>query len=155
MYGCLADAIRTRANMSTNQSIIRVEKTYTNRRISICLLYSIDAPTCSHKIQFPLQFFTGIHRPINLTCFMNDANPSKLNFTWILPNGNIRLGHYLNKTSSYITVLPTYTEDFGQVTCRAQNELDLFGECHINMIMGGKNINKKILFNIIKEILLY
>ena len=68
---------------------------------------------------------------------MNDANPAKLNFTWILPNGETHLGHLLNQTASYITVLPNHIEDFGQVTCRAQNELDLFAECHINMIMGG------------------
>ena len=68
---------------------------------------------------------------------MNDANPSKLNFTWLLPNGRTHLGYYLNTTSSYITFLPDYSEDFGQVICRAQNELGLFGECHINLIMGG------------------
>ena len=69
---------------------------------------------------------------------MNDGNPSKLNFTWILPNGNKRLGYYLNTTSSYITYTPNYNEDFGQTTCRAQNELSLSGECHINLNMGGK-----------------
>ncbi len=88
----------------------------------------------------PPQFFTGIRRSINLTCFMNDANPSKLNFTWSLPNGNKHLGYYLNTTSSYLTVTPNQSEDFGQVTCRAQNELGLFGECYIKMIMGGKGI---------------
>ncbi|CAF0988277.1 unnamed protein product [Adineta steineri] len=97
----------------------------------------VYGPTCSHKIQFPLQFFTGIHRPINLTCFMNDANPSKLNFTWILPNGIERSGYYLNQTASYITVIPKQIQDFGQATCRAQNEPNLFAECHVNMIMGG------------------
>ncbi|UJR31889.1 hypothetical protein I4U23_019363 [Adineta vaga] len=97
----------------------------------------VYGPTCAHKVQSSHQIFTGIHRPINLTCFMNDANPSKLNFTWILPNGNTRLGHHLNQTSNYITVIPNQIEDFGQATCRAQNELDLFAECHINMIMGG------------------
>ncbi|CAF0878185.1 unnamed protein product [Adineta ricciae] len=97
----------------------------------------VYGPTCAHKVHPSHQFFTGIHRPINLTCFMNDANPSKLNFTWILPNGETHLGHLLNQTASYITVLPNHIEDFGQATCRAQNELDLFAECHINMIMGG------------------
>jgi hypothetical protein len=76
---------------------------------------------------------------------MNDANPSKLNFTWLLPNGNKRLGYYLNTTSSYITVTPTYSEDFGKATCRAQNEFGLFGECHINIVMGGK-LKTKILY---------
>ena len=68
---------------------------------------------------------------------MNDANPSKLDFTWILSNGKKYLGYYLNETSSYITVLPNSTSDFGQVTCRAQNEFGLFGECHVNIVMGG------------------
>ena len=68
---------------------------------------------------------------------MKNANPSKINFTWYLPNGNVRLGHHLNSTSGYLTIVPSYTTDFGQVTCRAQNELGLFGECHINMVLGG------------------
>lgn len=68
---------------------------------------------------------------------MKNANPSKINFTWYLPNRNTRLGHPLNKTSSYLTVVPYYISDFGQITCRAQNELGLFGECHINMVLGG------------------
>ncbi|CAF4568039.1 unnamed protein product [Rotaria sp. Silwood1] len=97
----------------------------------------VYGPTCSHKTQYIPQFFTGIHRSINLTCFMNDANPSKLNFTWLLPNGHTLIGYYLNTTSSYITILPKHSEDFGQIICRAQNELNLFGECHINMVMGG------------------
>jgi hypothetical protein len=113
------------------------------------LFDSIDGPTCSHKIQHPPQFFTGIHRSINLTCFMNDGNPSKLNFTWLLPNGNKRLGYYINTTSSYITVLPNHSDDFGEATCRAENELGLFGECHINMIMGGKY--QTIVFYIYKK----
>ncbi|CAF3351027.1 unnamed protein product [Rotaria socialis] len=94
-------------------------------------------PTCSHRIQYPPQFFTGIHRSINLTCFMNDANPSNLNFTWILPDGNTHIGYYINSTSNYLTVLPNHSDDFGQVICRAENELGLSGECHINMVMGG------------------
>lgn len=106
--------------------------------IFIYLIVYIDSPTCSHKTSTTPQFFTGIHRSINLTCFMNDGNPSKLNFTWLLPNGNKRLGHYLNTTANYITITPKHSEDFGQATCRAQNELGLSGECHINMIMGGK-----------------
>ncbi|CAF3221358.1 unnamed protein product [Rotaria sp. Silwood2] len=105
-----------------------------SKKLHIDVLYG---PTCSHKIQYAPQFFTGIHRSINLTCFMNDANPSKLNFTWLLPNGHTHLGYYINTTSSYLTILPKHSEDFGQVICRAQNELGLFGECHINMIMGG------------------
>jgi hypothetical protein len=68
---------------------------------------------------------------------MNNGNPSKINFTWHLPNGNIRLGHYLNTTSSYITIIPNSNTDFGQVICRAQNELGLFGECYVNMSLGG------------------
>lgn len=128
--------------MSTNQSIIRVEKEqlqYNKREnILFILFYSIDGPTCSHKIQSPLQFFTGIHRPVNLTCFMNDANPSNLNFTWFLPDGSTRLGdYYINSTSNYLTILPDYTTDFGQFICRAHNELGLSGECYINMVMGG------------------
>jgi hypothetical protein len=105
---------------------------------NVCLSYFIDGPICSHKSQLSSQFYTGIRRSVNLTCYMNDGNPSKLNFTWHLPNGITRLGYYLNITSSFITVLPNQIEDFGQATCRAQNELGLFGECHINMIMGGK-----------------
>jgi hypothetical protein len=69
---------------------------------------------------------------------MNNGNPSKINFTWHLPNKKIYLGNYLNATSSYITIIPNHIDDFGQVTCRAQNELNLFGECHINMILGGE-----------------
>jgi hypothetical protein len=69
---------------------------------------------------------------------MFNGNPSKINFTWHLPNGNVRLGSYLNTTSSYITIIPNNSTDFGEVTCRAQNELGLFGECHVNMILGGK-----------------
>ena len=68
---------------------------------------------------------------------MKNGNPSKINFTWHLPNGNKRLGHYLNKTSSYITIIPYHTADFGQITCRAQNELGLFGECYTKMILAG------------------
>jgi hypothetical protein len=83
------------------------------------------------------QFYTGIHRPINLTCHMNNGNPSKINFTWHLPNGNVRLGYYLNTTSSYLTIIPNTYTDFGQITCRAQNELGLFGECYMNMTLGG------------------
>ncbi|CAF0811340.1 unnamed protein product [Rotaria sordida] len=105
-----------------------------SKKLHMDVLYG---PTCTHKIQYVPQFFTGIHRSINLTCFMNDANPSKLNFTWLLPNGRTHLGYYLNTTSNYITFLPDHSEDFGQVICRAQNELGLFGECHINLIMGG------------------
>jgi hypothetical protein len=70
---------------------------------------------------------------------MYNGNPSKINFTWYLPNGNIYLGYYLNTTSSYITVIPDSTTDFGQATCRAQNEVGLFGECHVNMILGGES----------------
>ncbi|CAF2879252.1 unnamed protein product [Rotaria sp. Silwood2] len=95
------------------------------------------SPICSRKISFVPEFSTGIHRPINLTCHMINGNPTKINFTWHLPNENIRLGHYLNKTSSYITIIPNYNTDFGQITCRAQNELGLFGECHFNMVLGG------------------
>ncbi|CAF3767718.1 unnamed protein product [Rotaria sordida] len=95
------------------------------------------SPICSHKISFVPEYSTGIHRPINLTCHMNNGNPSKLNFTWHLPNGNIYLGYYLNKTSSHITIIPNSNIDFGQITCRAQNELGLFGECHFNMVLGG------------------
>jgi len=69
---------------------------------------------------------------------MHDSNPSKLNFTWLLPNGNRRLGYLLNTTSSYILLTPNHSEDFGQVTCRAQNELGLIGECQVHLIMGGK-----------------
>jgi hypothetical protein len=100
-------------------------------------IFILDSPICSHKKLFLPQLYTGIHRPINLTCHMNNGNPSKNNFTWHLPNGHIRLGDNLNTTSSYITIIPKHTTDFGQVNCRAQNELGLFGECHINMILGG------------------
>ena len=68
---------------------------------------------------------------------MNDANPSNLNFTWILPDGHTHIGYYINSTSNYLTVLPNHSDDFGQVICRAENELGLSGECHINMVMGG------------------
>lgn len=68
---------------------------------------------------------------------MHYGNPSKINFTWHLPNGNTRFGYYLNKSSSYITLKPTNITDFGQITCRAQNELGLFGECYFNMGLGG------------------
>jgi hypothetical protein len=68
---------------------------------------------------------------------MNNGNPSTNNFTWHLPNGNVYLGYYLNTTSSYLTINPKSVTDFGQITCRAQNELGLFGECHINMTLGG------------------
>lgn len=97
----------------------------------------VDSPICSYKNSLLPQVFTGIHRPINLTCHMNNGNPSKINFTWHLPNGNILLGYYLNTTSSYITLIPKTNIDFGQITCRAQNELNLFGECFINMNLGG------------------
>ena len=69
---------------------------------------------------------------------MHDSNPPKLNFTWLLPNGNKHLGYYLNITSSYITLTPNHIDEFGQAICRAQNEFGLIGECHINLIMGGK-----------------
>ena len=69
---------------------------------------------------------------------MHDANPAELNFTWQLPDGSEQLGHSLNSTASYITVHPSQSNDFGRVTCRAQNALDLVGECHLNIIMGGK-----------------
>ncbi|CAF3682043.1 unnamed protein product [Rotaria sp. Silwood1] len=95
------------------------------------------SPICSRKISFVPEYSTGIYRPINLTCHMNNGNPTKINFTWHLPNGNIYLGHNLNKTSNYITIIPNYNTDFGQITCRAQNELGLFGDCHFNMVLGG------------------
>ncbi|CAF1279939.1 unnamed protein product [Adineta ricciae] len=95
------------------------------------------SPICSQKNSSPPQLYTGINRAINLTCHMSNGNPTKVNFTWHLPNGNIYLGSYLNTSSSYITYLPAYTTDFGQVICRAQNELGLFGECHVNMILGA------------------
>ena len=41
MYGRLADAIRARANMSTNQSIIRVGKKNPSRNITIKQEYYI------------------------------------------------------------------------------------------------------------------
>lgn len=71
---------------------------------------------------------------------MHGANPSKLNFTWLLPNAKQRAGLYLNSTASYLTVLPNQLNEFGPITCRAQNELDLVGECRIDMIMGGKRV---------------
>ncbi|UJR14833.1 hypothetical protein I4U23_001818 [Adineta vaga] len=95
------------------------------------------SPICSQKTLFPIQLYTGINRTINLTCHMSNGNPAKINFTWHLPNGNIHLGSYLNTSSSYITYLPTHNTDFGQVTCRAQNNLGLSGECHVNMILGA------------------
>ena len=70
---------------------------------------------------------------------MHEANPVKLNFTWLLPNGNQRLGYYLNQTASYLTVTPIESDDFGQAICRAENELGLAGECQISLIMGGKS----------------
>jgi hypothetical protein len=124
--------------MSTNKSImIKNDKLTRIIDFVVTVFFILDSPICSHKTPLPLQYYTGIHRPINLTCHMNNGNPSKNNFTWHLPNGNIHLGYYLNTTSSYITIIPKYITDFGQITCRAQNELGLFGECHINMTLGG------------------
>ncbi|CAF1365858.1 unnamed protein product [Adineta steineri] len=120
----------SKINNGNNQKQLRI----LSNTLQMDVSYS---PICSHKISFLSQFYTGIHRPINLTCHMLNGNPPKNNFTWHLPNGNIRLGHYLNISSSYITIIPNQYTDFGQVTCRAQNELGLFGECHVNMILGG------------------
>ena len=105
---------------------------------SLCLP---DAPKCAQKTQSSPQFYTGLRRPINLTCFMHGANPSKLNFTWLLPNKKQRSGVYLNSTASYLTVLPNQLDEFGPVICRAQNELDLVGECRLNIMMGGKCVD--------------
>ncbi|CAF0986525.1 unnamed protein product [Rotaria magnacalcarata] len=95
------------------------------------------SPICSRKTTTLPEFLTGIRRPINITCHMNNGNPTKINFTWHLPNGHKRFGNYLNKTSNYITIKADNITDFGQITCRAQNELGLFGECHFNMVLGG------------------
>lgn len=98
----------------------------------------LDSPICSHKFTLqPPQFYTGIGRSINLTCHMNNGNPARNNFTWHLPNGQILLGNSLNLTSSSLTITPQSYLDFGQVICRAQNELGLFGECLMNMSLGG------------------
>lgn len=99
--------------------------------------FLLDSPRCSSRSPFPPDILTALGRPINLTCHMNNGNPSKINFTWHLPNGHIRLGHYLNATSSYITVIPKEIDEFGPTICRAQNDLGLFGQCHLKMILGG------------------
>lgn len=101
------------------------------------VLFISDSPICSQKFASPPQLYTGIGRPINFTCHMNNGNPTRNNFTWHLPNGSIYFGHSLNSTSSYLTITPGSITDFGQITCRAQNELGLAGECHINMSLGG------------------
>ncbi|CAF0747955.1 unnamed protein product [Didymodactylos carnosus] len=92
------------------------------------------APTCHST--FVAYFYTGKNRPVNLTCQMNDANPQRLNFTWILPSGQIRVGNLINTTTSYITILPSL-QDFGTIRCRAQNEFGGIGECDVNMVLGA------------------
>ena len=104
----------------------------------LLLLLLLDSPTCSQTIQFPSQIFAGIHRPINLTCHMNNGNPASINFTWHLPDGHIRLGERINGTSSSITLIPRTANDFGRITCRAANALGLAGECDVNMTLGGE-----------------
>ena len=101
------------------------------------VLFFLDSPICSHKFTLQPQIYTGIGRSINLTCHMKNGNPARNNFTWHLPNGQIVLGSSLNLTSSYLTITPLNYVNFGQVICRAQNELGLFGECHMNMSLGG------------------
>lgn len=145
MHFFLTDIIHPYGTVSTNKSIIIIERKKITRvtlymnsiftRFVFC--YILDSPICSRKITTLPEFLTGIRRPINITCHMNNGNPTKLNFTWHLPNGHKRFGNYLNRTSNYITIKATNTTDFGQITCRAQNELGLFGECHFNMVLGG------------------
>lgn len=122
-------------SLSTNQSIIRDEIHEEEEEENFAFASSLDAPKC---VQSTTQLvYTGLRRPVNLTCFMHDGNPSKLNFTWQLPTGNIRPGHPLNSTGTSLIVLPDQFDHFGSVLCRAQNELDFTGECRINLIMGG------------------
>ena len=107
------------------------------------LILSIDGPKCAHRTSSSLQTYTGLHRPINVTCFMHEGNPSELNFTWILPDQTVRKGFPLNSTSNILTVQPDHFDDFGIFICRAQNALDLVGECKINLIMGGESFSSK------------
>lgn len=122
-------------NMSTNQSIIIQEL---RKNSFIFIVFSLDAPQCAHRGSSIQHVYTGLRRPINLTCFMHEGNPPKLNFTWILPNHTYHKGFFINSTLNILTVTPKQLDDFGSVTCRAQNELDLVGECRINIVMGGK-----------------
>ena len=125
-----ADARETREN-SYNICLVVIS-------FPFLLLLLLDGPTCSQTIQFPSQIFAGIHRPINLTCHMNNGNPASINFTWHLPDGHIRLGERINGTSSSITLIPRTANDFGRITCRATNALGLAGECDVNMTLGGE-----------------
>ena len=122
-----------RAFLAAKQRGIRSDSTDEMHLFSSLL----DSPRCSSKTPFLPDILTARGRPINLTCHMNNGNPSKINFTWLLPNGHIRLGHRLNATSSYITVIPQQIDEFGPIICRAQNHLGLFGQCHLKMILGG------------------
>jgi hypothetical protein len=105
-------------------------------------VYVLDSPICSSKSLFPWQIFAALGRPINIACHMHNGNPSKLNFTWHLPNGHIRLGRDLNATSSSLSLIPYRHDEFGSIICQAQNELGLAGQCHLKMVLGGEGIDR-------------
>ena len=72
---------------------------------------------------------------------MHHGNPSTINFTWHLPNGEILRGNHLNSSSNSIRFIPKDRHQFGVIICRGQNEYSLAGQCHLKMTLGGKNID--------------
>ena len=103
--------------------------------VDCCIL--LDSPQCSSKFLIPSPIYTGLGRLINLTCHMINGNPSTNNFTWHLPNGRIVLGNYHNSTSSYLSFVPKTSDDFGSISCRAENALGLYDQCQLKMSLGG------------------
>lgn len=102
------------------------------------ILSLLDSPRCLSKSL--LLLYTGLNRPINLTCHMLAGNPSTINFTWHLPNGDIRRGQSLNSTSTSLRFIPKDRHQFGLIICRGQNEYSLAGQCHLKMVLGGEKI---------------
>jgi hypothetical protein len=93
------------------------------------------APKCSEYQK--KVYNAGINQTIELECRMTDANPSYLDFTWHFSN-SIQNKEQLKSNSfvSRIEWTPKSQLDFGAVTCRASNGLDV-AECKLNVILGG------------------
>lgn len=104
--------------------------------------FDSDSPLCSSNSLIPQALYVGLGRQVNLTCHMFIGNPANINFTWHLPNGAIHFGENYNSTSNFLSFKPKSNEDFGSIICRGENNIGLFDQCQIRIMLGGLKNSK-------------